>query len=54
MGYCPEKARLCRRRAGEALDIAEQTESKEQRRVLLDIAVLYHRLACQMEDDDLD
>jgi len=34
--------------------MAEQTEDKEQRRLLIDVASLYHRLARHIEDDDLD
>ena len=54
MGYSLQNAELYRCRASEALDLAAQTEDKEQRRLLLDVAVLYHRLACLMEDDNLD
>jgi hypothetical protein len=48
----PERAKLYRQRAAEILNWAEQAQSQEQRRMLLAIAAMYHRLAKQLEDGE--
>jgi hypothetical protein len=49
-----ERAALYRRRAAEMLMWGEKTEDHTQRRILLSIAAMYHRLAEQLEREDPD
>ena len=48
----PVKAAEYRQRASETLALAEEIKNPEQRRMLLSIAAMYHRLAKSLENDD--
>jgi hypothetical protein len=50
--YDPAKASQYRHQAGEILGWAANTNSAEQRRILLEIAAMYHRFARHLEDGE--
>jgi hypothetical protein len=49
-GALSQEAEQHRRRAADLLRIAERTREEPQRRMLLALAAMYHRLAAQIEE----